>query len=204
MKIICFLVLMLSANEIFCQQQSDYSIRNLKDGHFKKDTSYIYWLPFKKGNKYFLIQGYDSKMSHQNELSLDFKMKMGSKICAAREGVVIAVREDSQVGGLKDEYLSEGNYIIIQHNDGTQANYWHLQKDGALVKMGDSVAKGQIIALSGNTGYTAFPHLHFEVVPGNSNTGYKNFNQLPTRFYTKKGIAYIRPGKYYKATHDDY
>ncbi len=199
MKAFSVLLLLTFACAGYAQDQSDYSIRDLKGGAYKKDNSYVYWLPYPKGSKHFLIQGYDSKMSHQGELSLDFKMKSGSKICAAREGVVVSFREDSERGGLKDEYLSEGNYIIIQHDDGTQANYWHLQKDGVLVNKGDTVQKGQVIGLSGNTGYSAFPHLHFEVVPGGGNTGYRNFNQLPTRFYTKKGVRYLRPGKYYKA-----
>ena len=69
-------------------------------------------------------------MSHKNELSLDFKMHKGSKICAARDGIVTAIKKDSDAGGLKDEYLSQGNHIIIQHSDGSTAMYWHLQKDG--------------------------------------------------------------------------
>jgi murein DD-endopeptidase MepM/ murein hydrolase activator NlpD len=183
--------LQLLAGTVQAQQQSDYSIRGLKGGQYAKDTSYVYWLPYPHRAKYLLIQAYDSKLSHRGELALDFKMKVGSKVCAAREGVVVAMRKDSDRGGLKDEMLSEGNYIIIRHGDGTQANYWHFKKDGVLVNVGDTVQKGQPIGLSGNTGYSAFPHLHFEVVPGNSGYGYRNFSQLPTRFYTKKGIMYL-------------
>lgn len=182
-------------------QQSDYSIRDLKGGRYAADTSYVYWLPYPPKAKYLLIQAYDSKMSHRGELALDFKMKTGSKVCAARGGVVVSMRKDSDRGGLKTEMLSEGNYIIIRHSDGTQANYWHFQKDGVVVNVGDTVQQGQHIGFSGNTGYSAFPHLHFEVVPGNSGYGYRQFGQLPTRFYTKKGIRYLRPGKYYKAVH---
>jgi murein DD-endopeptidase MepM/ murein hydrolase activator NlpD len=115
--------------------------------------------------------------------------------------VVVAMRKDSDKGGLKDEMLSEGNYLMIRHGDGTRANYWHFKKDGVLVNVGDTVQQGQLIGFSGNTGYSAFPHLHFEVVPGSDDIGYKNFNQLPTRFYTKKGIMYLRPGKYYRSVH---
>lgn len=199
MKTIIAICLLLCAGAAQAQEQSDYSIRQLKSGNYVKDNSYIYWLPYPPKAKYLLIQAYDSKMSHRGELALDFKMKTGSKVCAAREGVVIALRKDSDRGGLKDEYLSEGNYLVIRHSDGTQANYWHFQKDGVLVNVGDTVQKGQLVGLSGNTGYSAFPHLHFEVVPGTTNITYKNFGQLPTRFYTKKGVRYLRPGKYYKA-----
>ena len=174
-------------------QLTDAEIYNLKGGRVKPDTSYIYDLPFPKGSKHLLIQAYNSKMSHTKELSLDFKMNPGSKICAARDGVVIATKEDSDSGGLNDSYLNQGNHIIIRHTDGSEAMYWHLQKDGVLVNVGDSVLQGALIGYSGNTGYSAFPHLHFQVY---DNAG-KN---IATRFYTKKGIIYLRPGKWYKRT----
>lgn len=172
-------------------QLSNEEIRNLKAGRVKPDNSHIYSLPFIKGNRFLLIQAYNSSMSHNAEISLDFKMKQGSKVCAARGGIVTAIKEDSDEGGLKDEYLSKGNHIIIIHNDGSEAMYWHLQKDGALVNVGDTVLQGQHIGYSGNTGYSAFPHLHFQVYDHNG----KN---IATRFYTKKGVIYLRPGKWYK------
>lgn len=174
-------------------QLTNAEIYNLKSGKVKPDTNYIYYLPFAKGNKFLLIQAYNSDMSHKNEISLDFKMKKGSKICAARGGMVTAVKEDSEEGGLKDDYLSKGNHIIITHNDGSQAMYWHLQKDGVLVNEGDTIIQGQHIGYSGNTGYTAFSHLHFQVYD-------KDGKNIATRFYTRKGIIYLRPGKWYKQT----
>jgi len=172
-------------------QLTDSEIRDLKAGRVKADNSYVYHLPFAKGSGFLLIQAYNSKMSHQDEISLDFKMKKGSKICAARAGRVTSTKEDSDEGGLKDEYLSKGNHIIIKHKDGSEAMYWHLQKDGVLVNVGDTVLQGQLIGYSGNTGYTAFPHLHFQVYD-------KTGRNIATRFYTKKGIVYLRPGKWYK------
>ncbi len=181
---------------LFCKpfvwaQLTDAEVRNLKGGRVKPDNSFIYSLPFAEGCKFLLIQAYNSKMSHRHELSLDFKMKKGSKLCAARAGVVTATKEDSDVGGLKDEYLSEGNHIIIKHNDGSEAMYWHLKKDGVIVNVGDTILQGQHIGYSGNTGYTAFPHLHFQVYDAAG----KN---IATRFNTKKGVIYLRPGKWYK------
>ena len=174
--------------------QTNYSIRDLKDGKFKSDSSYIYSLPFEKGKKVFLIQAYDSKMSHKDELALDFKVKKGTTICAAREGVVSSLRKDSDKGGLKQENLSDGNYIIIKHNDGSSGMYWHLQKDGALVKVGDTVRQGQVIGLSGKTGYAAIPHLHFIVWKNDS----RGWQQVATRFQTSKGIKYLQPWKCYR------
>jgi len=182
-----------------CYAQQDYSIRDLKGGKFKDDSSYVYSLPFENKKKVFLIQAYDSKMSHKGEIALDFKVKKKTKICAARDGVVISAREDSDKGGLKPGNMSDGNYISIQHYDGSVAHYWHLSKDGVLVNIGDTITKGQIIGLSGNTGYSAFPHLHFEVI-GNDGKGARK--QLPTRFTTNKGIVYLRPGHFYRAIHE--
>ncbi len=175
-------------------QLSDQEVYDAEGGRIKNDTSYVYWLPYEQGKKFFLAQAANSHMSHKNELSLDFKMEKGSTICAAREGVVIEVKEDSDKGGLKDEYLEQGNHIIILHNDGSIAQYWHLDKDGAYVNVGDTVQKGQTIGLSGNTGYTAFPHLHFQVKN-------KEGKQILTRFLTRKGIIYLRPAKWYKCCH---
>lgn len=187
------IVLCLLISNFLRAQLTNAEIHNLKTGRVKPDTSNVYSLPFAKGSKFLLIQAYNSKMSHQNEISLDFKMKKGSKVCAARGGVVTAVKEDSDVGGLKDEYLSKGNHIIILHNDGSEAMYWHLQKNAVLVNTGDTILQGVLIGYSGNTGYTAFPHLHFQVYD-------KEGKNIATRFYTKKGIIYLRPGKWYKRT----
>jgi murein DD-endopeptidase MepM/ murein hydrolase activator NlpD len=178
------------AVQITAQSQSDNTVRELKTGAFVNDRTYIYSLPFQKGKKIFLIQAYESKMSHRGEYALDFKVKEGTAIHAARDGKVIAVRSDSNKGGLKTENLNDGNFISILHEDGSVAHYWHLKKDGIVVKEGDYVIKKQLIGYSGNTGYSAFPHLHFEVV--------QNGKQVPTRFYTKKGIRYLRPGRYHK------
>ncbi len=177
-------------------QLTDREIYDLKGGRVKQDNSFVYSLPYSQGKKFLLVQAYNSnKFSHRNELSLDFKMKQGSSICAAREGIVVEIKEDSEVGGAKDEYLSQGNHIIILHSDGSRAMYWHLQKDGVLVNAGDTVKQGQHIGISGNTGYSGFPHLHFQVKD-------KDGKELATRFLTRKGIRYLRPGKWYKAVQE--
>lgn len=174
-------------------QLTDGEIKKLKGGRVKIDNSYVYNLPYQAGSKFLLIQAYNSSFSHKSELSLDFKMKEGSKICSARNGIVTAIKEDSDEGGTKDEFYDKGNHIIITHEDGSVAMYWHLKKEGVVINAGDTVIQGQLIGFSGNTGYSAFPHLHFQVQN-------KNGNDIATRFYTEKGIKYLRPGRRYKAT----
>ncbi|MET0637921.1 MAG: M23 family metallopeptidase [Chitinophagaceae bacterium] len=172
-------------------QLTDQEIMDRKHGRIESDTSYVYALPYEKSRRFLFIQGANSKMSHRDELSFDFKMKKGSKICAARDGIVIATKQDSDRGGLKDEFMGDGNHIIIRHNDGSTAHYWHLEKNGVFVKMGEMVKKNQLIGSSGNTGYTAFPHLHFQIIDDNG-------KEILPRFQTSKGVRYLRPGRFYK------
>lgn len=170
-------------------------VKLLQKGIIKDDTSYVYTLPFEEGKSYFLVQGYFSRFSHKERAALDFKMKRGTKICAARGGVVVRVKEDGDRGGWNRKYRPYGNNIVIEHADGSRAGYWHLQKDGALVNAGDTVRQGQVIGLSGKTGYAALPHLHFLVWTFD---GKRQWRQLPTRFLTSTGIRYLRSWKKYR------
>ena len=160
------------------------------------DSSYVYSLPYRQDACRFLIQGYRSWFSHKNRLALDFKMKKGSEVLAAREGVVVRLEESFTKGGVSKKYYRKANQVVIRHSDGSQAYYGHLLHNGVLVNVGDKVNKGQVIAKSGSTGYSAIPHLHF-IVWGPSRNGQ---SQLPTRFQTKKGIRYLKAGRWYKGS----
>lgn len=170
-------------------------VKKLQKGELLDDTSYIYALPYEEGTSHRLVQGYFGPFSHKERAALDFKMKKGTRILAARGGVVTRVKEDGKRGGWNRKYRSDGNNIIIQHSDGSRAGYWHLQYNGALVNVGDTVKKGQAIALSGKTGYAAMPHLHFLVWK----SGGRGWSQIATRFQTKSGPQYLRSLKKYKA-----
>ena len=159
------------------------------------DTSYIYTLPYPKDAAHLLIQGYNSRFSHRGRIMLDFKMDKGSSITAARAGVVVRVVDSFSKGGFNKKYLGKANQLVIKHDDGSQAMYAHIQKGSALVKLGDTVQTGQRIAKSGSVGYSAFPHLHFVVWDPTP----RGRAQLPTRFYTKGGVQYLRPGRWYRS-----
>jgi hypothetical protein len=95
---------------------------------------------------------------------------VGHKIRAMRAGVVIALAGDRScnVWGLKKGAPcygapGEGNYVMIRHSDNTAAAYAHLLKGSLLVANGQHVARGQVIALSGNTGNSSAPHVHVDV-----------------------------------------
>lgn len=112
-------------------------------------------------------QGFDGRFSHtdpQNRYALDFAADIGTPVMAARGGVVMQVESDfAQAGLSEEEYGGRANFVRILHDDGTMALYAHLQPDGALVRVGQKVLQGQQIGLSGNTGFTSGPHLHFAV-----------------------------------------
>jgi murein DD-endopeptidase MepM/ murein hydrolase activator NlpD len=86
----------------------------------------------------------------------------------AHPGIDIAVANDSEVravgagvvksAGLDDVY---GKYVVIDHGQGYMSVYGHANR--LLVQPGDDVAAGDRIALSGSTGRSTAPHLHFEI-----------------------------------------
>ena len=155
----------------------------------------IYSLPYAKGTAHPVWQGYRSIFSHSNDLAIDFKMPPGTVIHAARGGVVVGIRDTYEKGGVGRRFVGKENGVVIRHADSTYAHYLHLQHRGALVKLGDTVQRGQAIALSGSTGFSAFPHLHFVVTSGPA----KDKNEIPVRFYTESGIQFLEPLKKYKA-----
>jgi murein DD-endopeptidase MepM/ murein hydrolase activator NlpD len=198
--VLYFLLFLILAVQLFfysCTVSSNplrTEIKDLQKGKRKDDTSFIYQLPFEAGKKKLIVQGYFGAFSHKERAALDFKMPRGTKVLAARDGVVIRLRKDGNKGGLKSEYRQYGNFVVIQHADNSRSGYWHLQKDGVLVNVGDTVKQGQHIAWSGNTGYTAFPHLHFIVW---TSTAGGQWQQVATRFKTKRGIRYLKAWKWY-------
>ena len=170
-------------------------VKLLQKEIIRDDTSYVYALPFDEEKTFRVIQGYFSHFTHKERAALDFNMKRGTRITAAREGIVVRVKENGTKGGFNKKYRPDGNNIVIQHADGSRAGYWHLQHNGALVNVGDTVKKGQVIAFSGKTGYASVPHLHFLVWRFDSKG---QWQQVATRFQTSKGIKFLRGWKKYK------
>jgi murein DD-endopeptidase MepM/ murein hydrolase activator NlpD len=91
---------------------------------------------------------------------LDVGVGLGTPISAAADGVVV-LAGTNVVGGAVVGY---GTYVVIAHGGGLYTLYGHLSRLG--VAAGDHVRAGQVIGLSGSTGNSTGPHLHFEVRQG--------------------------------------
>jgi len=163
-----------------------FTIGNFRAVH---DDSAIYLLPYAAGGGFRVTQGYNGSYSHSgpDQYALDFKMPAGTPVNAARGGVVVKVKDDSGSGGPSRKFESCANYILIRHDDDTLANYAHLQKHGSRVKVGDRVAAGDLIALSGNTGFTSGPHLHFSVFKTREDGGGRE--SIPVKFKTGDAVG---------------
>jgi murein DD-endopeptidase MepM/ murein hydrolase activator NlpD len=151
----------------------------------KHDDAYLYIFPFDPTVPSRLSQGYNGSFSHVGEYALDFLLEPGTQVCAAREGVVVAIKSDFESGGPDPSLRSMANYVKIYHRDGTFADYVHLLPGGVLVAVGEEVHAGDVIGLSGNTGYSTRPHLHFAV---HRPTMFGS-ETIPTLFYGENGKA---------------
>ena len=152
-----------------------YSLRySYMPGDFRAqpDANARYQLPFPDGQVFGVAQAFGGKASHtdkQNYYAVDIVMPVGTPILAARDGVVMTVDNDFFGAGLDmAKYGDRANNIRVVHGDGTMAVYAHLQLESARVHVGEHVRAGQQLALSGETGYTNGPHLHF-CVQANTN-----------------------------------
>ncbi|WP_242111376.1 M23 family metallopeptidase [Luteimonas aquatica] len=133
-------------------------------------------------------QGYGGGFSHQsaeNHYAVDLAADTGTTVLAAREGTVMQIASDFDKASLDAErFGGRANFVRILHDDGTMAVYAHLATDGVLVRLGQRVRRGQPIGLSGNTGFSTGPHLHFVV---QVNRGMR-LESIPFRMFGPGGI----------------
>jgi len=157
------------------------------DYHAKHKQNYQYALPYVKGEKFKVSQSCMGTFTHKgaSKYAIDFNMPIGTPVYAARGGIVMDIKNNSNKGGNSPSLIDDGNYVFILHDDGTIGEYWHLKEHGTVVERGQKVEKGQHIGYSGNTGYTRGPHLHFIV---KSATSFGKGISFPTLFSTSKGM----------------
>lgn len=165
----------------------------------RHDDTQVYRLPYPAGRAFPVSQSFGGRQSHQGrqQYAIDWPMPVGTPVLAARGGVVVGLREDADRTG-----AWHNNYIWIEHADGTVGHYYHLKRDGVLVEIGQPVAAGQRIGLSGNTGDSTGPHLHFHVSTPAQGAA-EAFRSFPIRFRTAGGrTETLRQGRSYRAPAD--
>lgn len=86
----------------------------------------------------------------------DFAVNSGTSVLAVHDGTVVKAGGNGAGDG-----PAYGNAVVIKHGNGTYSQYAHLSRID--VKVGQTVKTGEHIALSGNTGNSSGPHLHFEI-----------------------------------------
>ncbi len=125
-------------------------------------------LPFCKGKSYKIVQGYNGQFSHNSDYSryaIDFGLQTNDTICAADDGFVVGVIKDYKIGGNDKKLEDFANYITLYHpHSGLYTQYAHIIYNGSLVKVGDTIKRGQAIGIAGMTGFTSIAHLHFNVL----------------------------------------
>ncbi|MEV1082061.1 M23 family metallopeptidase [Streptomyces sp. NPDC050211] len=119
----------------------------------KKATSWVKPVAKYTKSASFAANGAMWQSTHSGQ---DFAVPSGTVVKAAHGGTVVKAGGNGAGDG-----PAYGNAVVIKHGNGTYSQYAHLSKIN--VKAGQIVKTGQRIALSGNTGNSSGPHLHFEV-----------------------------------------
>lgn len=126
--------------------------------------SHDYALPFDPAAGVRVHQAAHGSASHhdaQNRHAWDFALPEGTPVLAARSGLVMAIHGSACCPTRQPG--DGGNWIRIEHEDGSMAIYAHLHPRSLQVRAGQRVQTGQPLALVGNTGYSTAAHLHFAV-----------------------------------------
>lgn len=130
-----------------------------------------YLLPWPGGEIQSVTQGEETSFTHNGAAAYAFDFDLDyDTVVAARGGRVSMVRQDSNSGGCDPSFSASANYVVVDHGDGTSGLYLHLAHNSVEVAPGQIIARGEPIAISGETGATCGDgddspgaHLHFQV-----------------------------------------
>jgi murein DD-endopeptidase MepM/ murein hydrolase activator NlpD len=168
------------------KDRQDWSVGRIDADH---DDQYEYRLPYGDAESYPVIQGYGARLSHRGteQYTVDFGMPVGTPVHAARDGIVALAEDSHDVGCWREECGRLANFVVLLHPDGTTGEYFHLRRGSVQVSVGQRVARGELLAFSGNTGYTTAPHLHFGVY--RTERGGET-QSIAVRFVTRSGVIH--------------
>ena len=126
---------------------------------------FAYKLPYPSGVTYKVTQGPNGGTSHTDKMkyAYDFGMPEGSNVVAIASGKVKQIKINSNKSCATSACANDANYIVIEHVGGVASAYYHLKQYSSSLKVGDSVTQGDVIAKSGNTGWSTGAHLHLQL-----------------------------------------
>jgi murein DD-endopeptidase len=140
--------------------------------------------------------GEDLRTHHGDPKDNGNYLCFGADVLAVGDGVVVEVKD-----GIPENIPNQtpvvpitldtvaGNHIDLDLGGGVFAMYAHLQPGSLRVKVGDKVKRGQVLALVGNTGNSTEPHLHFQLMNGNSPLGSDGLPYALSGFVETKRIT---------------
>ncbi len=175
--------------------QADYEYRFLLGKPIAKGDAQPLEPPVPPKGKFRISQGFDGRYSHTKEPArhaVDIVMQVGAGVHAAREGLVVAVKDDYHMGGRDRFFLDKANYVRVLHDDDTFGVYAHILLGSAQVKEGDRVQAGDLLASAGTSGYSTGPHLHFVL---QRNDG-EDIVSEPFRFRWGRGVLQPEAGQW--------
>ena len=161
------------------------------NGHHKKTAFMAYALDMVKLDENFRASAV------QNPQKVEDMYTWGQPIYAAADGTVSSIKDGSQDHPLGETgELWDSNMVCIDHANGEQTSYGHLQKGSIVVKQGQKVKAGQLIARAGNSGASMMPHLHWQLID-------RDGIGLPMRFVdfievTRDGEKPVNEGRAYE------
>lgn len=121
-------------------------------------------LPWGCGETYTTTQAHGGA-SHTGDQywAWDFGLKDGDEVVAVADGVIRQIKNNSTEYGCSSAFAHDGNYVVLDFEDGTEALYLHLKAGTILVNPGDRVVRGQALGQVGSSGWICGVHLHFQV-----------------------------------------
>jgi len=132
----------------------------------KEEENPGYTLPFPKFIKKVIHKPtgiYANENFLESKYAKDFILNTDTKILAARSGEIIKIKSNSDEWGLNIKLTKKANYVLIDHHDGTYAEYLHFGKDKITTKKGRKVTREELLGYSGLSGCMDKPFLHFNV-----------------------------------------
>ena len=134
------------------------------------EKTVITWVrPFSDGTSYLITNGYVAEPNEPGLIhkAIDLAAPLGTEVYAIADGTVSEAGYDYEAG----------NYIIVKVNE--DISYKYRQLDEYLVKEGDSVKGGDLVAKVGSTGRSTGPHLHLELIIGGENVNPLDYIDIP-------------------------